>query len=782
MTAIPTNRTTANSPSEHVSDHNILHHFNNEHPTDPSAHIGTNVANTPAGTIAATDVQGALNELDTEKAPKTELVVDAAGGAHYTTLAAALAAAAAGDTIRLRSDLSIAAVTTISHSGTINAAGHAITFTSSGALAIAASDVTLKDLGILTAAGSSPIQATGTVPAYASPTTTLGANATNGATTLTVASTTGLAAGDYCIVGDSAVPDAANPTRHNGEMVRIKSVDSSTGLTIQGVLRDDYTTARSGALWKITPWTGIRLQRLKILNTSPLSGTNAFVVLTGCVDVEISGGTYDKADGPAIDLESCANVTVTDITARDLADDSGNSRFGYGVNIGGACDGVLVSDSKFGRCRHAVTTNGRDIGFPRNVLVTGCEAAETTNASFDTHPGGGQITYAANSVVGSQDKAFQIRSPQTKVIGNTGSFCGSHGIQFSGAAHGSIAQDNILRHIVGQGITAVAGPAGEVADALVVEGNTVEATTLDSINIACAATRLQILRNRLYNAGIGSTGVGIKFGAVTSTGHRIEGNIGGNVATASEAGVSPGAMANLVVLPSTVTGSYVMHNTAVGLTTATAISDAGGNTKFFNTLNGGLAGRPNTIPYLTSGATLAALETEVNNIKSALWALGMTGANLLSQNASSLETSAADWGFANLNATSVVRSTAQAYDGAASLLITANGSGDASTRTNPAIGTIPVIGGASYLVTAQSRAATTVRGVRTQARWLDSGGALISESSGVQPTNTNSGWTLISNTYVAPATAVAVQLRDLVVAPSAAEGHYFDLHSVSLVA
>lgn len=52
MTAIPTNRTTANSPSEHVSDHNILHHFNNEHPTDPSAHIGTYDFYDPTVTIA----------------------------------------------------------------------------------------------------------------------------------------------------------------------------------------------------------------------------------------------------------------------------------------------------------------------------------------------------------------------------------------------------------------------------------------------------------------------------------------------------------------------------------------------------------------------------------------------------------------------------------------------------------------------------------------------------------------------------------------------------------
>lgn len=40
---LPTNRTTANTAAEHVSDHNTVHGFYNTHPTDPAAHSGTYV-------------------------------------------------------------------------------------------------------------------------------------------------------------------------------------------------------------------------------------------------------------------------------------------------------------------------------------------------------------------------------------------------------------------------------------------------------------------------------------------------------------------------------------------------------------------------------------------------------------------------------------------------------------------------------------------------------------------------------------------------------------------
>lgn len=65
--------------SDHEADAQAL----TDHIADPTAaHAGTAIANTPAGTIAATTVQDAINELDTEKAAITAAVMDGdtAGG------------------------------------------------------------------------------------------------------------------------------------------------------------------------------------------------------------------------------------------------------------------------------------------------------------------------------------------------------------------------------------------------------------------------------------------------------------------------------------------------------------------------------------------------------------------------------------------------------------------------------------------------------------------------------------------------------------------------------
>src|SRR5574343_3021 len=49
--------------------------------TDSKKVIAGNVTNTPAGNIAATDVQSALNELDTEKLAKASNLSDVANAA-----------------------------------------------------------------------------------------------------------------------------------------------------------------------------------------------------------------------------------------------------------------------------------------------------------------------------------------------------------------------------------------------------------------------------------------------------------------------------------------------------------------------------------------------------------------------------------------------------------------------------------------------------------------------------------------------------------------------------
>lgn len=74
---LPTNRTTANTAAEHVSDHNTVHGFYNTHPTDPAGHSGTLVS--IAGTDAITGTKNFQGLLTWRKADDTQLPVKLLG-------------------------------------------------------------------------------------------------------------------------------------------------------------------------------------------------------------------------------------------------------------------------------------------------------------------------------------------------------------------------------------------------------------------------------------------------------------------------------------------------------------------------------------------------------------------------------------------------------------------------------------------------------------------------------------------------------------------------------
>lgn len=140
-----------------------------------------------------------------------------------------------------------------------------------------------------------------------------------------------------------------------------------------------------------------------------------------------------------------------------------------------------------------------------------------------------------------------------------------------------------------------------------------------------------------------------------------------------------------------------------------------------------------------------------------------TVGNLLTANQASIETDTAGWD--SDGATSVARSTAQAYHGSASLLITspANGYG---VRSPVGVSGIPVVAGETYTVTAACKSASRTQQVSII--WYTAAGSYIQENftaTAAAPTS----WTLLSLSMVAPATAayVAVSMRP---AESGSEG------------
>ena len=150
--------------------------------------------------------------------------------------------------------------------------------------------------------------------------------------------------------------------------------------------------------------------------------------------------------------------------------------------------------------------------------------------------------------------------------------------------------------------------------------------------------------------------------------------------------------------------------------------------------------------------------------------------NMLTPNQASIETDATGWS-ALTNAT-IARSTAQFLDGAASLSITATAIGISETLTNPQ--NIPIVAGKSYTARASLRAATAGRVTRVAIHWYTSAGGFISNVLG-NGTDVTTGWTEVTVTGVAPATAAlaAIVIRISDAAQLATEVHYVD--RVSLV-
>jgi hypothetical protein len=157
--------------------------------------------------------------------------------------------------------------------------------------------------------------------------------------------------------------------------------------------------------------------------------------------------------------------------------------------------------------------------------------------------------------------------------------------------------------------------------------------------------------------------------------------------------------------------------------------------------------------------------------------LGAQRANLVPN--PSFETDTAGW-FAGGDST-IARSTAQAYVGAASLRYTHGSTAGGSFWTLEGRRGIPVTGGASYAISTRSKAATTARTWKFYPQWYDASGNNIGSGSPISLTNTTGGWTAGTGAVTAPASAVTLAL-DAEVTAVAGEQHYFDAFLVEQAA
>ena len=218
----------------------------------------------------------------------------------------------------------------------------------------------------------------------------LTANTLTGSNAITVASTTGFAADDYAWLASATVFDSLTSTTL-GQIVKIKSVDSASALTIYDDVLYDFTTAASASLAKLTPKKNITLRNVSFIGAN--TGSQTAVDFEKCLDVLIDDCSFDYVDRNSIVLDRCINATVTNTSMR-YARAVGLS---YGINIGNGCYSVKVSNCYGEDQRHMVTV-GDNEGVNLFISVTNCHAASQRDAGLDCHPAGDFILFDGNTV------------------------------------------------------------------------------------------------------------------------------------------------------------------------------------------------------------------------------------------------------------------------------------------------------------------------------------------------------------------------------------------------
>lgn len=148
----------------------------------------------------------------------------------------------------------------------------------------------------------------------------LTANGTMGNTTVTIGSTTGWTAGDYALISVTA---AGNIT----QVVRIRSVDSATVMSLYEPLSDTFNTARGAYIMRMTnTMANAGIKDLKLVGTNVTTvafGLWLEQLVEGCeIDIASADWTGDTTNAAAIEIKASHKFKLK-------ADDTGSGSATY---------------------------------------------------------------------------------------------------------------------------------------------------------------------------------------------------------------------------------------------------------------------------------------------------------------------------------------------------------------------------------------------------------------------------------------------------------------------
>jgi polygalacturonase len=230
--------------------------------------------------------------------------------------------------------------------------------------------------------------------------TSLTANALQGAFQLTVSSTSSFAAEDYAWLSSSTVFESGQAVTL-GQIVKIKSVDSATQVTVYNDVLYDFTTAASASLAKITTKNRITVSNVKFIGSN--SNTQSVLDFDKCADVRVLDCTFEYCDYVACRISRTVNFMASNCTIR-YARASGTS---YGFAVGNGSYSVKIVNCYAEDLRHFVTV-GDNEGVNLFVQVTNNHVSGCQDAGIDAHAACDYMVIDGNTIEGSAFDSGQL--------------------------------------------------------------------------------------------------------------------------------------------------------------------------------------------------------------------------------------------------------------------------------------------------------------------------------------------------------------------------------------
>jgi polygalacturonase len=261
-------------------------------------------------------------------------------------------------------------------------------------------------------------------------------DATKGNKTIQV-DTTGLSVGDMIRVYSNKIWDPTRTSTKVGEICFIRSVDSTTQLTLTIPLCDSYAVADSAKAEKLTPVKNISIQNGTIFGPSGNDQLQGIIIQLGVNCLVRNVKSYD------IDMR---HITFVDCVKSNIEScfiyESYHTNQAYGISFQDASQDCICSNSHFTDVRHSMTTNNAvstSYGITRRIKFTNNTVSSSTpnigdgagGDAIDTHAGAEDIFIVNNTVNGSSGHGINAECRSGVILNNKINNVSNHGINIA---------------------------------------------------------------------------------------------------------------------------------------------------------------------------------------------------------------------------------------------------------------------------------------------------------------------------------------------------------------